>query len=214
MVTLACLDELIVLALGVFVLTYLPTLTQQVREQHAAQAPTAKQTAADQQANELVLLARVVIARCLLALIVFLLGLASFTQQVRKQQVAQATFAQDAAANQQANEFVLLVRVVIARCLLTLIRVVPGLASFTQQVRKQQVAQTAFAQDAAANQQAHDAPSLLLTFTLLALEVLILRFVAVTDETGKQRAAQPPTTHSASAKSQAREFLCFAHKSS
>ena len=57
----------------------------------------------------------------------------------------------------------------------------------------------AFAQDAAANQQAHDAPSLLLTFTLLALEVIIRRFVAVTDETGKQRAAQPPTTHSASA---------------
>src|SRR6202007_1349321 len=112
---------------------------QQVCEQQVAQATPAQDAAADQQAHESALLVGVFLARCLLTLVVFFLGLTAFAQQVCEQQVAQATPAQDAAADQQAHESALLVGVFLARCLLTLVVFFLGLTAFAQQVCEQQV---------------------------------------------------------------------------
>jgi hypothetical protein len=78
-------------------------------------------------------------------------------------------------------------------------------------VCEQEVPQAAPTQQATANQQAHDAPPLLFSLSLLTLDVLVLRLITVADEPGEQGTAQSPTTHGTTAQGESREFLCFGH---
>src|SRR5580765_7025985 len=191
---------------------------QQVCEQHATQASAAQEAAADQQAHEPALLAGALLAGCLFALILLFLRLlrfATLAQQMREQEVAQATATQQATADQQAHDAPFLVGILLAPTLLSVV-LLAGLNTLAQQVRDQQVAQTATTQEATANQQAHDAPPLLFASAsaFFTLEVLVLRRVSVTDEAGKQCAAQSPATQRAATRGKPRKFLGFAHKSS
>src|SRR5580765_225224 len=157
--TVAAFAEL-VLVLGLALVLFLlcpGSLTQQVREQHATGAPATQEAAADQQPHEAVVpvtaLGKLVLA---LVFIPLFLRFAAGAQQVCEQHAAQASAAQEAAADQQAHEPALLPGALLAGCLPALILLFLRFVARAQQVCEQHATQASAAQEAAADQQAHE----------------------------------------------------------
>src|SRR5215831_9388512 len=90
------------LALVLF-LPGLAPLAQQMPEQHSTGAPAAQDAAADQQAHETAVLIAS-LGELVLALVLFLPGLAPLVQQMPEQHSTGAPPPQDSAADQQAHE--------------------------------------------------------------------------------------------------------------
>src|SRR5262249_52006735 len=155
---------------------------QQMRKQRTPHTPATQQAAADQQTDEFASLVGAFLVGPLLALIILFLRLTALAHQMREQQVAQAAATQQTAADQQPYDTSFRVGVVLARGLLAFIFFVVALAAFAQQVRKQQVAQATTTQQPATDEQPYDAAPLIAAFAFFTLEVLVLRFVTVTDQ--------------------------------
>src|SRR5215469_9011790 len=141
-----------------------------------------------------------------LALVLFLAGLTPLAQQMPEQHSTGAPAAQDAAADQQAYEVSVLIAP-LGELVLALVFFLPGLAPLAQQVPEQHAAGASASQDAAADQQAHEAPVLIAPFGELFLTlVFFLSGLAVrAQQVPEQHAAHPPAPQQPAADQQANQ---------
>src|SRR6516164_4795076 len=175
----------------VFVLFRLATLAQQVAEQHATSAPATQDAAADQQAHQAII-AIALFAGLIFALVFVLFRLATLAQQVAEQHATSTPATQHAAADQQAHQAMVAITL-FAGLIFTLVFVVFRLPMLAQQVREQHATGTPTAQDAAADQQAHELSFLatvILIEAFLAFMVFVLRLTTLPQQVCEQQVAQ------------------------
>src|SRR5262245_37302679 len=144
----------------------------------------------------------------ILALVFFLPGLAPLTQQMPEQHAPGAPAAKDAAADQQAYEASVLIASFGELVLALIFSFLPGLDPLAQQVPEQHPTGAPAAQDAAADQQAHEASVLIATFGELFL-VLIFSFLpglaSLAQQVPEQHTAHTPAPQQPTPDQQAHE---------
>ena len=187
------LAALVLVALDVFVLVLrLTSFADEVCEERTTYPAAPQQATADQQPCE-PMLAALALALALVALdvlVVLVLRLTSFAEQMCEEGTTYSAAPQQTAADQQPREPTLPVRTLFAQTLLALVAVVLRCASLTQQMSHQQPAKALLPQDAAASQQAYEPAFAAPTFTVhLCITLVALVPMFCTQEFRQEPAA-------------------------
>jgi uncharacterized membrane protein len=176
-----------------------------VRHQHAASAFAVPHAVAGEQSQQ-ALLVIASFGELILALVLFLSGLAPLAQEMPEQHASGAPAAQDAAADQQTHEASVLIAP-LGELVLALVFFLASFASLAQEMPEQHAPGTPAAQDAAADQQTHEASVLIapLGELILALVFVLPGLAPLAQQMPEQHAAYTSAAQHAAADQQTHE---------
>jgi len=160
---------------------------EQVSEHRAADAAALQYTASDHKANEVALaIARVVIV----LLVAFLLVAAgALPDDVSEQGTTHASASQHTTRDQSAADLAIIVSALVARVLVAVVGRVLEVASFAQQLRLENLAQTPPPQQAAADQRLDELAVFIVSSAGLVAVLVVARVRVLVDQARDQRAA-------------------------